>query len=915
LLARSPEVTVNFGTPISLGWLGQVFDLRTLVARQLDLPLCRFKLVMNGVPLDDEMLLSELGLDTVKDLVVERVQRPICRVYVAVPRRIVVDVDSETTVGRLHEFCRQIPERMSLGIDGRTRVDSLDCHPRRPLCFRETSQLKVVFNEAEFKPVVRGETEMIEIMKAMAAQLGKGHFAVFCDDVEVSDFATVAGLGYPRRLEIKRVENLAYKFCFKQKIYRLFLVPHAATVTEARNELAKILKVFPSLIAISPDGGLELGIEHSVTIPDCLCSCDFSLAVSGQSQTVFERSVSFDERQQLTVKDLLDGLGHELKQPIDRQVQLYLMPKNARVSGRFVVRPGAKFAIVAPQGEPDYTFRLYPEGLDIDGPDLASGVYGKETVNSVKERLCRHWGLRTECHLRFWGVPLDDDAIFMDYHIPTGSLLSLVARPYSPKSNPASSSPQPVCRQNYSTNKILFLAFLDSVNSEPIRLRLRPRLPVSCVPEKVFRILNRPTPANMIVFRITWRSMKLSRMQSNECIGDRSWKSPGMILLKRRHSTSESPLPERAASVRCRIFRPPDLTHFESRELAPDLRLSELGDRVFRIHPTTHEKEVELDPGKRVFDLRLNDNTCLLVERVASSVIAVGNAMRRPEFDLNDYTRRHFLGHGGCGDVHCYVHKTTGEKVAVKSIGGTDAAKVRREVEIIRRLRHPCVLDFVGIQSEGSVVWIATRLVEPGALDQLIRKGMLTNPTDQAKVVVGVALGMRFLHGQRVVHRDLKPANILVEKDMGVRICDFGLSKVADLEVSLTDNWGTAAYMAPEIAAAEKFSFPVDVFAFACTWYEIITGKLALLGGNILQLNRSAIEGTRNEIPAVWNPKLVSLLRRCWAPDQRERPTFNEIVSAFERERFALVSGVDQSEVQSYVNRILRMEGRAGQDD
>jgi hypothetical protein len=60
---------------------------------------------MNGVPLDEEMLLSELGLDTIKDLVVELV-RPNFRVYLAVPDRVVVDLDSETTVGRLHEFCR-----------------------------------------------------------------------------------------------------------------------------------------------------------------------------------------------------------------------------------------------------------------------------------------------------------------------------------------------------------------------------------------------------------------------------------------------------------------------------------------------------------------------------------------------------------------------------------------------------------------------------------------------------------------------------------------------------------------------------------------------------------------------------------------------------------------------------------------
>jgi hypothetical protein len=272
LLARSPQVSLNFGTPLSLGWLGQIFDLKSLVAQQLDLPLCHLKFVMNGVPLDDEMLLSELGLDTVKDLVVEWVHRPSCRVYLAIPDRVVVDVDSETTVGRLRELCQQIPERMLPSIDPQASVDSLECHPRRPLCFCETGQLKVVFNEVEFTTVARGGTEMMEITMAMAAQLGKGTFAVFCNDVEVSDFATVAELGYPTRLEIKRVVNPGYKFRFRQKIYRLFLVSHVATLSEARNALANILEVFPSLIAISPDGDLEMGIECSVTIPSGLCS-------------------------------------------------------------------------------------------------------------------------------------------------------------------------------------------------------------------------------------------------------------------------------------------------------------------------------------------------------------------------------------------------------------------------------------------------------------------------------------------------------------------------------------------------------------------------------------------------------------------------------------------------------------------
>jgi hypothetical protein len=55
-----------------------------------------------------------------------------------------------------------------------------------------------VFNQVEFKAVVRRETEMIEITKPMPVQSGKGNFAIFCDEVEVSDFATFDELGYRR---------------------------------------------------------------------------------------------------------------------------------------------------------------------------------------------------------------------------------------------------------------------------------------------------------------------------------------------------------------------------------------------------------------------------------------------------------------------------------------------------------------------------------------------------------------------------------------------------------------------------------------------------------------------------------------------------------------------------------------------
>jgi hypothetical protein len=62
-------------------------------------------------------------------LVVEWVHRPNFRVYFAVPDRVVIDLDSEITIGRIHKFGGQNSERMPRGIDRRASVDSLECHP------------------------------------------------------------------------------------------------------------------------------------------------------------------------------------------------------------------------------------------------------------------------------------------------------------------------------------------------------------------------------------------------------------------------------------------------------------------------------------------------------------------------------------------------------------------------------------------------------------------------------------------------------------------------------------------------------------------------------------------------------------------------------------------------------------------
>jgi serine/threonine protein kinase len=112
-----------------------------------------------------------------------------------------------------------------------------------------------------------------------------------------------------------------------------------------------------------------------------------------------------------------------------------------------------------------------------------------------------------------------------------------------------------------------------------------------------------------------------------------------------------------------------------------------------------------------------------------------------------------------------------------------------REVAILAPLDHPYVLQLLAVRppmADDPALLIATEWIRPGALK--FDRGQ--SPTDAAKIVVGIALGMAYLHSQGVLHRDLKPANVLVDQAMRPRICDFGHSKVCRWNATQTDDQG-----------------------------------------------------------------------------------------------------------------------------
>lgn len=144
------------------------------------------------------------------------------------------------------------------------------------------------------------------------------------------------------------------------------------------------------------------------------------------------------------------------------------------------------------------------------------------------------------------------------------------------------------------------------------------------------------------------------------------------------------------------------------------------------------------------------------------------------------------LGTGSYGQVASAVHKPSGKKVAIKKMDNVfddeiDCKRILREIALLRRLKHPYVVELFDIIEPTDLqtfdtLYVVLELAESD-LKKVIKSAIHLQLKHIQLVVYNIFCAVRYLHSANVLHRDLKPANILVNEDCSVKICDFGLAR------------------------------------------------------------------------------------------------------------------------------------------
>ena len=245
------------------------------------------------------------------------------------------------------------------------------------------------------------------------------------------------------------------------------------------------------------------------------------------------------------------------------------------------------------------------------------------------------------------------------------------------------------------------------------------------------------------------------------------------------------------------------------------------------------------------------------------------------------------IGKGAYGRV--FRGKYRSENVAVKKIQMSlqdtkEYENIKKELDLMSRFRSAYIVTFMGTASKGKATYIVMELCKLGTLTSHFKTGELTVPL-KFSIALDIAMGMRYLHANRILHRDLKSDNILLvslstDAQVRAKISDFGTSRIIanEMKQQMTQNIGTPIFVAPEVLKNQQYSTPCDVYSFAVLLLTIWNEEYPYSDmPDQYSIFAYILSGSRPPVPA--NCAFKSIIENSWQQDPDARLSFSEIVA------------------------------------
>ncbi|KAG5330677.1 MYLK protein, partial [Acromyrmex charruanus] len=202
----------------------------------------------------------------------------------------------------------------------------------------------------------------------------------------------------------------------------------------------------------------------------------------------------------------------------------------------------------------------------------------------------------------------------------------------------------------------------------------------------------------------------------------------------------------------------------------------------------------------------------------------------------DDYDIQSELGRGKFGIVYRCKEKRSGLMLAAKVVNimkKEDRRAVQREVDIMRRLQHPRLIQLYDSIDAGKQIYVVLELIDGGELfERVIDDDFVLTERSCAVFMRQICEGIEFMHGQKILHLDLKPENILCLTKEGnrIKIIDFGLAREYDPSKKLQVLFGTPEFVAPEVVNFDQIGFGTDIWSIGVICYVLLSGLSPFMG-------------------------------------------------------------------------------------
>jgi len=280
------------------------------------------------------------------------------------------------------------------------------------------------------------------------------------------------------------------------------------------------------------------------------------------------------------------------------------------------------------------------------------------------------------------------------------------------------------------------------------------------------------------------------------------------------------------------------------------------------------------------------------------------------------------IGAGGMGEVYLAEDRKLKRKVALKFLtvdrnnSSSELQQFIQEAQAAARLQHPNIITVHEVSEHQGVPYISMAYIEGLSLGEHAANRSLPL-AEIIEIAMQVANGLAAAHDKGVTHRDLKPGNIMIDQSGSVRIVDFGLAILSNIESAPDPDAtrtstpianriaGTISYMAPEQLLGQKLDSMVDIFALGVILYELITEVHPFSADSVQEISACILRDTPDDLSLkrVNVPyDLKRIVNRCLAkkPDKRFQTArdvsneLEELASELKRETAITLTDEDQ---------------------